>query len=203
MRPSELCGLRVGRLHLVKGSVEVVEALTVVHGHTEVGPIKNGVRRTVLLTASVRDELATLLASRTAGLGRPLEADDLVFVAPKGGALRRDLLHKRIVQPAAIAAGLPSTLRVHDLRHTCASLLIALGAHPKVIQEVLGHRSITITMDVYGHLFPTLNAELNGRLNAVLADARSAAEQGEALMLPFARVDAAAARPRFRVTGPR
>ncbi len=145
-------------------------------------------RRTIALTASVADDLATHLAGRAAAIGRPLEPDDFVFVAPRGGALRRDLLYKRVIQPAAVAAGLPPTLRLHDLRHTCASLLISLGAHPKVIQEVLGHRSITVTMDVNGHLFPSLNAELNASLNALLIEARSTAhQQGEALVLPFVR----------------
>jgi integrase len=59
------------------------------------------------------------------------------------------------------------------LRHTCASLLIQLGAHPKVIQEWLGHRSITVTMDVYGHLYPSLNEALTERLDEVFAKARA------------------------------
>jgi len=64
-------------------------------------------------------------------------------------------------------------LRLHDLRHTCASLLIQLGAHPKVIQEWLGHRSITVTMDVYGHLYPSLAEALAERLDDVFSKARS------------------------------
>jgi hypothetical protein len=56
---------------------------------------------------------------------------------------------------------------MHDLRHTCASLLIGLGAHPKVIQEWLSHRSITFTIDVYGHLFPALSQALAERLDEV------------------------------------
>lgn len=165
LRPSELCGLRVGRLNLVRATVEVAEALTVVAGRTEVGPIKNGVRRTVQLSRSLCDQLGLHLAGRAAGLGRPLLPDDFVFVAPEGGPLRRDLLHKRIFRPAVEEAGLPPGLRVHDLRHTCASLLIELGAHPKVIQEWLGHKSITVTIDVYGHLFPSLSEALAERLD--------------------------------------
>ena len=56
--------------------------------------------------------------------------------------------------PALQAAGLPEDLRIHDMRHTCAALLIAQGAHPKAIQIHLGHSSIQVTMDRYGHLFP-------------------------------------------------
>ena len=53
-----------------------------------------------------------------------------------------------------MAAGLRPHMRFHDLRHTCASLCIALGPHLKAIQERLGHSSITVTLDRYGHLFP-------------------------------------------------
>ncbi len=114
LRPSELCGLRVGRLNLARGSVEVSEALTVVAGRTEVGPIKNGVRRTVQLSRSLCDQLGRHLAERARQVGRPLQPDDFVFVAPEGGPLRRDLLHKRIFRPAVELAGLPAGLRVHD-----------------------------------------------------------------------------------------
>ncbi len=86
-----------------------------------------------------------------------------------GRPLRRDLLFKRFIRPAISTAGLPE-LRLHDLRHTCGALLIELGAHPKAIQERLGHSSITVTIDVYGHLFPSideaLTAQLDDRLRA-------------------------------------
>ncbi len=167
LRPSELCGLRVGRLNLDKGTVEVAEALTVVGGRTEVGPPKSGGRRTVQLAQALCESFDGHLSRRAADIGRPFKAQDFVIVAPEGGPLRRDLLHKRIFRPAVERAGLPEGLRVHDLRHTCASLLIDLGAHPKVIQEWLGHKSITVTIDVYGHLFPSLNEALADRLDEV------------------------------------
>ena len=56
-------------------------------------------------------------------------------------------------------------IRFHDLRHTAATLAIAAGAHPKAIQERLGHSSITTTLDRYGHLFPDLDEELAKRLD--------------------------------------
>jgi integrase len=176
LRPSELCGLRVGRLNLLDGSVEVSEALTVVKGRTEVGPIKTGVRRTVRVPRSLCQQVGDVLAARRIAEGRVLVAEDYVFTAPEGGPLRRDLLHKRILKPAVTAAGLPENLRMHDLRHTCASLLIQLGAHPKVIQEWLGHKSITVTMDVYGHLFPSLSDSMAERLDQVFQHAGREAE---------------------------
>jgi hypothetical protein len=65
----------------------------------------------------------------------------------------------------------------HDLRHTAVALAIAEGAHPKAIQARLGHASITMTLNTYGHLFPSLDVELADRLDAVCAD-RLAARGG-------------------------
>jgi integrase len=59
----------------------------------------------------------------------------------------------------------------HDLRHTCASLLVAAGAHPKLIQARLGHSSITTTLDRYGHLFPSVEEALADALDATFNNA--------------------------------
>ena len=75
--------------------------------------------------------------------------------------------------PAAARAGVPGT-RWHDRRRTCASLLIAGGGHPKAVMERLGHSSITVTLDRYGHLLPALDdaltAGLDERIRAATAD---------------------------------
>ena len=63
--------------------------------------------------------------------------------------------------------GLPD-IRFHDLRHTSATVLFSLGIHPKVVQEMLGHSQIGITMDVYSHALPTMQVDAVGKLNAVL-----------------------------------
>jgi integrase len=72
---------------------------------------------------------------------------------------------------AGVSAGLPAQVRFHDLRHTCAALLIAQGAHPKAIQAHLGHSSIQVTMDRYGHLFPDALEQLADRLDAARTQA--------------------------------
>lgn len=95
---------------------------------------------------------------------RPPESDAFVFVSPEGGTLNHKNFYRRHFKPAIAAAGLPPQTRFHDLRHTCAALCIALGAHPKAIQERLGHSSITVTLDRYGHLFPKLDETLTARL---------------------------------------
>jgi integrase len=160
LRAGETCALRVGRLDLLRGRVLVAESVTEVEGHGLVfGEPKTNERRSVTLPAFLRDELGAHLA------GRHAKSDDFVFPSSSGGVLRHKMFYKRVFKPAVAAAGLPPGLRYHDLRHTCASLCIALGAHPKAIQERLGHSSITVTLDRYGHLFPKLDEALTERLD--------------------------------------
>jgi integrase len=72
--------------------------------------------------------------------------------------------------PAFKASGI-RRVRLHDLRYTFASQLIEQDAHPKYIQEQLGHSSITMTMDTYGHLFPNRKRSLE-RTNSLLQSLR-------------------------------
>jgi integrase len=80
------------------------------------------------------------------------EPESWLFAAPGGGPLRGSNWKRSVGWRAArVAAGVPD-LRVHDLRHTAASLWLAAGADPKVVQRVLGHATAAMTMDLYGHL---------------------------------------------------
>ena len=88
------------------------------------------------------------LAAATACKG----SDDLVFTAPGGGVLRNTNFRSRVFDRAKKELGLPG-LRVHDLRHTAASLAIAAGANVKAVQSMLGHASAAMTLDVYADLF--------------------------------------------------
>ena len=62
-------------------------------------------------------------------------------------------LMPRHFKPLLKKAGLPN-IRFHDLRHTCATLLFTRGVHPKIVSEMLGHSSVSITLDVYSHVIP-------------------------------------------------
>lgn len=77
-------------------------------------------------------------------------------------------------------AALPP-IRFHDLRHTCASLLIAQGEHPKLISEQLGHSSIGITMNRYGHLLPGSYDDASARLDSALFGAAASGPQAGAV----------------------
>ncbi len=107
--------MRVGRLDLLRGSVEVVEALSDVGGKLAFGATKTYARRHVPLPPFLRDELGRYLNDR------PTDADALVFTAPKGGPLRHNLFYRHKFKPAVAAAGLPERLRFHDLRHSYAA----------------------------------------------------------------------------------
>ena len=64
-------------------------------------------------------------------------------------------------------------IRFHDLRHSAATILLTMGVHPKVVQELLGHSSIAITMNVYSHLLPSMQSEAMGIVNDVFENEKS------------------------------
>ncbi len=75
-------------------------------------------------------------------------------------------------------AGLPH-IRFHDLRHSAATLLFNLGVHPKVVQELLGHSQISMTLDVYSHAMPNLQQDAISKLNDFLESGEEAADEEE------------------------
>ncbi|MBF6613954.1 MAG: site-specific integrase [Chloroflexi bacterium] len=104
---------------------------------------------------------------REAGRGRWKESG-LVFTSTIGTPLDpRNAF--RSFQDALQRAGLPH-IRFHDLRHTCASLLLAQGVHPRVVMETLGHSHISLTMDTYSHVIPALQRDAADRMDALLTE---------------------------------
>jgi integrase len=79
---------------------------------------------------------------------------DIVFSSRVGGFIEPVWINRRF-NAAVKAAGLPP-MRFHDLRHSAATLLLAMGIHPKVVQELLGHSQISITMNLYSHVLPSM-----------------------------------------------
>ena len=75
------------------------------------------------------------------------------------------------MEAAAVEGTIPKDLRFHDLRHTCVALLVAQGAHPMAIKERLGHSSITVTLDQYGHLLPSIDEALAEILDGAYREA--------------------------------
>lgn len=79
-------------------------------------------------------------------------------------------LFRRHFKPILVQAKLPQSFRVYDLRHTCATLLLATNEHPKVVSERLGHASITLTLDVYSHVLPSMQRAASDKLESILFD---------------------------------
>ena len=157
LRWGELAGLRVEAVNFLKRKVHVRSTVIDVNGTMQVGPPKTG-ERTITVPSFIADVMAEQIA-------RYPDPEGYVFGAPGGGPLwRRSNFSRRIFQPAVERAGL-APLRLHDLRHTAASLAIEAGAPPKPIQALLGHSSITTTLDRYGHLLPGMDEALAERMD--------------------------------------
>ena len=159
LRAGELGALKLTRLNLLTRTLEVVESTAEVRGRLVVGPTKTGRPRTVALPRF----LAQMLGEH---VGQYPSSEGFVFTAAQGGPIRHRNFYQRHFQPAVLRAGLPPGLRFHDLRHTCAALLIANGRHMEEVKAHLGHSSIRVTSDRYGHLFPRARQALAEELDA-------------------------------------
>ena len=88
-------------------------------------------------------------------LGDRYQDQGLVFTTDTGGPINPSNLRQHGFARLLIRAGLPR-MRFHDLRHTCTTLLLSRGVHPKFVQELLGHATIAITLDTYSHVLPSM-----------------------------------------------
>lgn len=161
IRFGEAAALRRSRCDLARSRLRIVESLAEVGGAMHLGPTKTHRQRSVVVPATIRDLLAAHLDTL------PMDPETLVFTSPTGRPLRYSNFRNRTWTPATAAAGL-NGLDIHELRHTAASLMIRAGADPKLIQNQLGHASITITYDTYGHLFPDRLDELADQLDRLI-----------------------------------
>jgi integrase len=183
-RWGESAALRKGRCELLRGQVWIRESLSDVDGTLYFVRTKTEKDRAIGLPSFLRDLLAEHLTS--------VEGEDaLVFTSPEGAPLRLPNWRRSVWYPALESAGLPRAVRVHDLRHTCASLLIAQGAHPKAIQEHLGHSSIQVTLDRYGHLFDDVRERMAEGLDATYRESLAAPPRPKVTELRSAKVEQA------------
>jgi integrase len=157
LRFGEAAGLGFGDIDVLRRRVRIERAVSEVRGRVLLGSPKTHAARTIALPAFLAEGIAAYMSTRDAAA--PL------FSSSTGTFLRVTGWKRRIFDSAAEAIGLvPPALRVHDLRHTAAALAIASGANVKMVQRQLGHRSATLTLDRYGHLFPD---ELDALSNAL------------------------------------
>lgn len=171
MRQGELLGLSWDAVDLDAGKLVVQRALQRqrVAGLVFVEPKTKRSRRTVLLSqraiAALREQRARQLEARLKA-GSEWRDQGLVFSNPTGGPLDPSEV-TRVFQRLLAEKELP-VIRFHDLRHTAATLLLTQGVHPKVVSEMLGHSTITLTLDTYSHLVPVLHQQAAAAMDALL-----------------------------------
>ena len=170
LRQGELLGLRWRDLDLDLASLSVSQVLYKRRGACYFKEPKSPhSRRRLDLTPSLSLFLRQYRIDRQAErllLGKPLTEDDLLFSNLDGAPLDPGTLTHNFVKTAR-RAGL-QRVRFHDLRHTCASLMLLAGIHPKIVSEMLGHASVAFTLDVYSHVVGGLQKEAIKRLDKVL-----------------------------------
>ena len=162
LRQGELLGLQWSDIDIQKGTLAVQRALIENNGKVSIGePKTEKGRRSVTLPTMALQALAEhrriLMTEGNAG-------SLWVFPNTKGGTIGKGNLLSKVFRPMLKRAGLPP-IRFHDLRHTAATLLLAEGVHPKVVQERLGHSQIGMTLDTYSHVLPTMQQDAADRLD--------------------------------------
>jgi len=173
LRQGEALGLRWRDVELDAGALHVRMALQWIYTQEPrlVEPKTARSRRTLPLPPEVAVQLR---AHRTRQLEERLragadwqgEAWDLVFADPVGTPI--DARHLRHWFKAHLKRAGLAPVRFHDLRHSCASLLVAQGVHPRVVMEILGHSQIAMTMNTYSQAIPESTREALGRLDTLL-----------------------------------
>jgi integrase len=172
LRQGELFGISWDDVDLEAGTLSVHRTLSGAKGGPKFTTPKNNKTRRVRLTPqaaeALRDHRKRQLEERMrlAGLWQD---HGLVFCSTVGTPLSRHNVYNRSFKPLLERAGLPYSLRFHDLRHTFATLMASSGGHAKVVQEMLGHASINITLDLYSHVLPDMQEDAVDRLGAMLS----------------------------------
>lgn len=167
MRQGELFGLHWPEVDFDNGAVTVLRSLEEIAGRHRIKEVKTKhSRRRIKLTPTT---MSILNYHRQAMLaeGRDVKSGP-VFVDTDGGWLRKSNMQRRSFDRILARAGLPDTIRFHDLRHSCATLLLSSGENIKVVSERLGHASVQITLDVYAHVLPGMQDGAVERMTKIL-----------------------------------
>jgi integrase len=169
LRRNEILGLRWRDIDLELLSISVSQVLYKGRGRVEFKEPKTDYsRRRISMTPKLASFLRQYKQERELlfmELGAMLTLDDLVFSDINGKPLDPSTVtHNfgRICRSAGLS------IRFHDLRHTCASLMLLAGVHPKIVSEMLGHSTVAITLDIYSHVIPGLQEAAAQKLDSIL-----------------------------------
>jgi integrase len=172
MRQGELLAIKWEDVNFEAGVLQVQRTLSTATGggFTFSAPKTAKSRRSIKLPntalSSLRKHRKAQLEERMR-LGELFVDHDLVFASRVGTPISRQDLITRSFKPLLKQAGLPD-IRFHDLRHTCATLLLGKGVHAKFVQELLGHATISITLDTYSHVLPGMGDAAAGAMDEAL-----------------------------------
>jgi integrase len=172
LRRGEVLGLRWADLDLDNGWLAVRQTLVVVNNHIQVSQPKTarGRRRIALDPATcsaLRQHRRAQVAERL-GAGPSWSDTGLVFTHQDGRPLHPEYV-RRLFDRHLQRIGLPR-IRLHDLRHTHATLALQAGVHPKVVSERLGHTTVAMTLDIYSHAIPALEQDAAATVAALIQE---------------------------------
>ncbi len=173
MRPEEYLALKWSDVDMQKGAATVVRTLIWRKGGGwYFGEPKTArSRRTVPFPASVLRALIShkrRQAEERMKAGADYQTHDFVFASREGSPLMPRNILRRHFKPTLKRAKLSESFRLYDLRHSCATLLLAANEHPKVVSERLGHASIILTLDTYSHVLPSMQQAASEKLEGIL-----------------------------------
>jgi integrase len=172
LRRGEICALRWKNVDLDGAQMSIVESLEQTKAGLRFKAPKSGKGRTVALSQTVVGELRSYRAKRAQEmlkLGKGLSDEDLVIAHEDGSQITPIYVSQqwsRLITKTALAR-----LRFHDLRHAHATHMLANGVHPKVASERLGHSKVGITLDLYSHVIPGMQADAAAMVDAALQKA--------------------------------
>lgn len=173
MRRGEALGLRWGDIDFDSSQIAIVQTVTTVDSKVVIGQPKTaGSRRTVYVhdtTIKALRQQRQLQAEERLAAGPAWDIDnDLVFRNLTGGPVNPNWFSRHF-DKLVEAADVPR-IRLHDLRHTNATLSLKAGVHPKVVSERLGHSSIAITLDLYSHVTPGISRDAAATVESMMFD---------------------------------
>jgi integrase len=159
LREGELLDLKWEDVDLERSVLRLMHGLIREGSKTTLGDLKTSKsRRRVRLTRAATEALRSHLERQLEEIermGSLYQPGGLVFATETGTLINPSNLRNRSFKPLLKRANLPD-ICFHDLRHTCATLLLLQGTHPKLVQELLGHATIAMTLDTYSHFLPSM-----------------------------------------------
>lgn len=171
MRPEEFLALQWSDVDMTTGGAQIKRAL-VRHkkSWSFEEPKTSRSRRTVFIPAPLIKKLSAhkrRQAEARLKLGAVWQSFDLIFCSEEGTPLSIPNITYRYFRPILTKAELPR-IRLYDLRHSCATLLLMADENPKVVSERLGHSTVVLTLDTYSHVLPTMQQQATARLEKML-----------------------------------